>query len=133
MRCWSGSASNGLLYRLSRSSHREHIVLKGDLPDAVLQVLADGLHCGHAQHQRSPLPPLRQHRPATRQRGGRPQRLTKVPADVLDHATSEIAIGSKLSIGATKKLPGEGFKRPWPPLIKKDESVKANVERPFNP
>jgi 3-polyprenyl-4-hydroxybenzoate decarboxylase len=32
--------------------------------------------------------------------------------DVLDHATSEIASGSKLGIDATKKLPGEGFKRP---------------------
>ena len=50
-----------------------------------------------------------------------PQRdsiFTKGPADVLDHATSEIAIGSKLGIDAMKKLPGEGFKRPWPPLIK---------------
>ncbi len=51
---------------------------------------------------------------------------------VLDHATSEIAIGSKLGIDATKKLPGEGFKRPWPPLIKMDETVKAKVEKPFN-
>ena len=32
------------------------------------------------------------------------------PADVLDHATSEIAIGSKRGIDATKKLAGEGFK-----------------------
>ena len=30
------------------------------------------------------------------------------PADVLDHATSEIVSGSKLGIDATKKLPGEG-------------------------
>jgi 3-polyprenyl-4-hydroxybenzoate decarboxylase len=29
------------------------------------------------------------------------------PADVLDHATSEIASGSKLGIDATKKMPGE--------------------------
>jgi 4-hydroxy-3-polyprenylbenzoate decarboxylase len=61
-----------------------------------------------------------------------PQRdsiFTKGPADVLDHATSEIAIGSKLGIDATRKLPGEGFKRPWPPLIKMDESVKAKVEK----
>ncbi len=37
-------------------------------------------------------------------------------------------------IDATKKLPGEGFnKRPWPPLIKMDESVKAKVEELFNP
>ena len=52
-------------------------------------------------------------------------------ADVLDHASSEIAIGSKLGIDATKKLPGEGFKRPWPPLIKMDAEVKAKVEKLF--
>jgi len=65
-----------------------------------------------------------------------PQRdsiFTKGPSDVLDHATSEIALGSKLGIDATKKLPGEGFKRPWPPLIKMDESVKAKVEKLFKP
>jgi 4-hydroxy-3-polyprenylbenzoate decarboxylase len=63
-----------------------------------------------------------------------PQRdsiFTKGPADVLDHATSEMAMGSKLGIDATKKLPGEGFKRPWPPLIKMDEAVKAKVEELF--
>lgn len=63
-----------------------------------------------------------------------PQRdsiFTKGPADVLDHATSEMAMGSKLGIDATKKLPGEGFKRPWPPLIKMDEAVKAKVENLF--
>jgi 4-hydroxy-3-polyprenylbenzoate decarboxylase len=63
-----------------------------------------------------------------------PQRdslFTKGPSDVLDHATSEIASGSKLGIDATKKLPGEGFKRPWPPLIRMDESVKAKVEKLF--
>jgi 4-hydroxy-3-polyprenylbenzoate decarboxylase len=34
-------------------------------------------------------------------------------------------------IDATKKLPGEGFKRAWPPLIRMDESVKARVEKLF--
>jgi 4-hydroxy-3-polyprenylbenzoate decarboxylase len=61
-----------------------------------------------------------------------PQRdsiFTKGPSDVLDHATSEIASGSKLGIDATKKIPGEGFKRAWPPLIKMDEAVKAKVEK----
>jgi 4-hydroxy-3-polyprenylbenzoate decarboxylase len=60
-----------------------------------------------------------------------PQRdsiFTKGPSDVLDHATSEIASGSKLGIDATKKMPGEGFKRAWPPLIKMDESVKAKID-----
>ena len=61
-----------------------------------------------------------------------PQRdslFTKGPSDVLDHATSEIAIGSKLGFDATKKIPGEGFKRAWPPLIKMDDAVKAKVEK----
>jgi len=43
----------------------------------------------------------------------------------------KIAIGGKLGIDATKKLPGEGFKRSWPPLIKMDESVKAKVGKLF--
>jgi 4-hydroxy-3-polyprenylbenzoate decarboxylase len=63
-----------------------------------------------------------------------PQRdsiFTKGPSDVLDHATSEIASGSKLGIDATKKIPGEGFKRPWPPLIKMDAAVKAKVGKLF--
>ena len=34
---------------------------------------------------------------------------------------------------ATKKIPGEGFKRAWPPLIKMDDAVKAKVEKLFNP
>ena len=57
--------------------------------------------------------------------------FTKGPADVLDHATSEIASGSKLGMDATKKIPGEGFKRAWPPLIKMDEAVKAKVDALF--
>ena len=35
------------------------------------------------------------------------------PSELLDHATSEIASGSKLGIDARKKLPGEGCKRAW--------------------
>ena len=50
---------------------------------------------------------------------------------MLDHATSEIAIGSKLGIDATKKIPGEGFKRPWPPLIKMDEAVRKKMNSLF--
>jgi 4-hydroxy-3-polyprenylbenzoate decarboxylase len=61
-----------------------------------------------------------------------PQRdtvFTKGPADVLDHATSEIAAGTKLGFDATAKLPGEGFRRPWPPLIQMEKSVLAKVEQ----
>jgi 4-hydroxy-3-polyprenylbenzoate decarboxylase len=63
-----------------------------------------------------------------------PQRdsiFTRGPADVLDHATSEIAMGTKLGVDATRKLPGEGFKRPWPPLIKMDPAIKAKLEKLF--
>jgi 4-hydroxy-3-polyprenylbenzoate decarboxylase len=35
-------------------------------------------------------------------------------------------------IDTTKKIPGEGFKRAWPPLIKMDDAVKAKVEKLFN-
>jgi 4-hydroxy-3-polyprenylbenzoate decarboxylase len=60
-----------------------------------------------------------------------PQRdsiFTKGPADVLDHATTEMAIGSKLGIDATKKLPGEGHKRGWPPLIKMDAATRKKAD-----
>jgi 4-hydroxy-3-polyprenylbenzoate decarboxylase len=61
-----------------------------------------------------------------------PQRdclFTRGPADVLDHATSEVAVGTKLGIDATRKLPGEGFKRAWPPIIRMDPSVRARVDQ----
>lgn len=49
--------------------------------------------------------------PPLRQRPQRDSILTKGPSGVLDHATNEMASGSKLGIDATKKIPGEGFKR----------------------
>lgn len=61
-----------------------------------------------------------------------PQRdaiFTKGPADVLDHATSEVALGSKLGFDATRKLPGEGFKRSWPPLIQMDPGIMARLKK----
>jgi len=50
---------------------------------------------------------------------------------VLDNATSEMAVGSKLGIDATKKLPGEGFKRAWPPLIRMDEATRRKTDSLF--
>lgn len=64
-----------------------------------------------------------------------PQRdslLTRGPSDVLDHATPDIGVGSKMGIDATKKLPGEGFRRDWPPIITMDETVKARMAK-FRP
>jgi 4-hydroxy-3-polyprenylbenzoate decarboxylase len=63
-----------------------------------------------------------------------PQRdaiFTKGPADVLDHATSAVASGSKMGLDATRKLAGEGFPRPWPPIIKMDEEVRKNIAKRF--
>jgi 4-hydroxy-3-polyprenylbenzoate decarboxylase len=39
-----------------------------------------------------------------------------------------MTIGSKLGMDATKKLPGEGFESPWPPLIKMDEAVRKKID-----
>jgi 4-hydroxy-3-polyprenylbenzoate decarboxylase len=61
-----------------------------------------------------------------------PQRdcvFTRGPADILDHAATQPGMGTKLGIDATRKLPGEGFARPWPTLIKMDPAVKARVDR----
>ncbi len=33
---------------------------------------------------------------------------------------------------ATRKLPDEGFKGPWPLLIKRDESVRKQIDALFN-
>ena len=62
-----------------------------------------------------------------------PQRdsiFTQRPSDVLDHATGEIASGSKMGFDAREFL-GEGFKRAVPPLIKMDEEVKNKINSPF--
>ena len=64
-----------------------------------------------------------------------PQRdsiFTKGPSDVLDHATSEVAMGSKVGFDATRKLAGEGFKRSWPPVIRMDKEVKRKVDAYLN-
>ena len=41
------------------------------------------------------------------------------------------ASGSKLGIDAAKEIPGEGFKRPWPPLIKMDAAVRRKIDAMF--
>ena len=60
-----------------------------------------------------------------------PQRdsiFTKGPADVLDHATAELAVGTKLGIDATRKLPGEGHHRGWPPLVRMSEDIRGRID-----
>ncbi len=60
-----------------------------------------------------------------------PQRDTEFvlgPIDSLDHASRLPNYGSKMGIDGTKKWPGEGFTRPWPPVIEMDPGVKARVD-----
>jgi len=42
--------------------------------------------------------------------------FSKLPCDSLDHAPSEINIGSHVVFDATRKLAGEGYQRDWPEL-----------------
>lgn len=54
--------------------------------------------------------------------------FTLGPIDSLDHASRLPNFGSKMGIDATRKLPSEGFSRPWPEVIAMDESVKRRVD-----
>ncbi len=54
--------------------------------------------------------------------------FVKGPIDVLDHASRAMGFGSKMGIDATKKLPEEGFTRPWPPVIEMSPEVKRRVD-----
>jgi 4-hydroxy-3-polyprenylbenzoate decarboxylase len=53
---------------------------------------------------------------------------TRGPADVLDHATYEPAMGGKLGFDATRKLRGEGFHRTWPPIIRMSPEVRKRID-----
>ena len=60
-----------------------------------------------------------------------PQRdstFVKSPCDALDHAQTVPCIGSHMGLDATRKLPGEGYTRGWPELLKMPPEVKARVD-----
>jgi 4-hydroxy-3-polyprenylbenzoate decarboxylase len=60
-----------------------------------------------------------------------PQRdtiFTPGPADTLDHASSLQHYGTKMGVDGTRKLPSEGFTRPWPDKIKMTEEVRRKVD-----
>ncbi|MBV8968899.1 MAG: menaquinone biosynthesis decarboxylase [Verrucomicrobia bacterium] len=60
-----------------------------------------------------------------------PQRDTtfvKSPTDSLDHAPNIANLGSHLGFDATRKLPGEGYRRTWPKLTRMDEQTRARVQ-----
>lgn len=53
------------------------------------------------------------------------------PQTPVVHLTTKIAFDSKLGIDATKKILGEGFNRPWPPLIRMDENSRKKMDALF--
>ncbi|MBN1437615.1 MAG: menaquinone biosynthesis decarboxylase [Sedimentisphaerales bacterium] len=50
------------------------------------------------------------------------------PVDALDHAAPHLCAGSKMGIDATRKIPGEGPQRPWPPIIQMPKEIKNLVD-----
>jgi 4-hydroxy-3-polyprenylbenzoate decarboxylase len=54
--------------------------------------------------------------------------LVHGPLDILDHAAPVCGAGSKLGIDATKKLPGEGQVRDWPPELEMSEEIRRLVD-----
>jgi len=55
--------------------------------------------------------------------------FTPGPADALDHASRLPCLGSKMGIDGTRKLPAEGFTRPWPARIEMSKEVREKVDR----
>jgi 4-hydroxy-3-polyprenylbenzoate decarboxylase len=51
------------------------------------------------------------------------------PVDSLDHASRLPNFGSKMGVDATRKWAAEGFNRPWPKVIRMDESVQRRVDQ----
>lgn len=63
-----------------------------------------------------------------------PQRdstFVKSPCDSLDHAPTFPNIGSHMGFDATRKLPGEGYHRTWPDLVKMDPAVLQRMQSRF--
>ena len=54
--------------------------------------------------------------------------VIKNPSDSLDHAPTEQNIGSHMGFDATRKLQGEGYRRPWPERLKMTEEAKKLVD-----
>jgi 4-hydroxy-3-polyprenylbenzoate decarboxylase len=50
------------------------------------------------------------------------------PVDSLDHASRLPNYGSKMGVDATRKWQAEGFTRPWPKVIRMDETVQRRVD-----
>lgn len=56
---------------------------------------------------------------------------TETGATSRAESSRRISTGTKLGIDATRKLAGERFKRPWPPLIRMSEDVRRKINTLF--
>jgi 4-hydroxy-3-polyprenylbenzoate decarboxylase len=54
--------------------------------------------------------------------------FTRNPSDALDHAPTVPNLGTHMGFDATRKLPGEGYTRPWPELVRMPEDVRKRVD-----
>jgi 4-hydroxy-3-polyprenylbenzoate decarboxylase len=52
---------------------------------------------------------------------------TRNPSDALDHAPTLPNLGSHMGFDATRKIPGEGYHRPWPELVRMPPEVQERV------
>lgn len=59
---------------------------------------------------------------------GRDVCIVKGPLDVLDHTSTYVGYGGKMGLDATRKLPGEGFTREWPDVIRMSPEVKEKID-----
>ncbi len=55
--------------------------------------------------------------------------VTEGPLDVLDHSSPQPLWGGKIGIDATRKEPGEGHLREWPPDVEMSSEVRARIDR----
>lgn len=51
------------------------------------------------------------------------------PVDILDHASPEFGVGSKIGMDATRKIAGEGRVRKWPRELEMSREIKEMVEK----
>ncbi|MDO8465295.1 MAG: helix-turn-helix transcriptional regulator [Gallionella sp.] len=83
----------------------------------ILECLSLGLRLKEiAAKLKIAVPTARRHLEAAQARLGSSSTLESVAK--FNRHLGEIAMGSKLGIDATRKIPGEGFKRPRPPLTR---------------
>lgn len=54
--------------------------------------------------------------------------IVEGPLDQLDHASPEACFGGKIGIDATRKLPEEGHRRPWPEKVSMAPEVKDKID-----